>query len=156
MAKDQTSPPTTEDSAAVAAAKDVVVPIWFVNFFDRGVWSVIGLNAVTLVSAGVNLWVVGLPSRSRSHTANIKFFYTTGFALALAHYAFVPGVAGAVEGLYRLCIRGVKGEEVEEGKRGRAARLVREWVGWHRVRWGTVDLAAWACFLGAVVGVLTP
>ncbi|KAF1979774.1 hypothetical protein BU23DRAFT_105597 [Bimuria novae-zelandiae CBS 107.79] len=150
MAAGRTAPNTTthphKNAAQVAAALDTVVPVWFVNFFNTGVWSVIGLNSLTLLSSAANLWVVGGLGAARG-------WYAAGFVGALAHYAFVPGVSGAVEGLHRLCVRGAKGEV---GEKGRAARLVREWVGVHKVRWATVDLVAWVGFAVGVVRVLTP
>ncbi|KAF2445533.1 hypothetical protein P171DRAFT_267185 [Karstenula rhodostoma CBS 690.94] len=146
MAK-ATAPLPHKTAPELAAATDVVVPAWFVNFFNTGVYSVLALNGTTLFTAAANLWAVGGLGGARA-------WYLAGFAAALGHLAFVPGVAGSVEGLYGLCVRGCKGERKAEDE-GRAAALVREWVSVHKVRWGSVDLAAWVCFGVGVVGVLT-
>ena len=63
---------------------------------------------------------------------------------------------------------GSKGEEKEEGKgkeeeigkeigkeTGKAEDWVREWIGWHKVRMGTVDVLAWGSFACGAVGALT-
>ncbi|KAF2240668.1 hypothetical protein BU26DRAFT_544903 [Trematosphaeria pertusa] len=141
----------TNNTAALEAAKDILIPVWFVNFFHTGLYSVIGFNSLTTSSALANLFLFpdGLGGEG-------KMWYTAGLVAALAHYAFVPGVMGSVERLFTLCVRRARGGEVEEEETGAAARSVREWVGVHRVRWGTVDAWAWGCFLVGVVGVLTP
>lgn len=115
--------------------------MWFVNFFNRGVWSVIGLNTVTLVSGAANLWV-GIGAA--------RGFYITGLLAALGHYVFVPLVGPSVERLFRLCAAGEKGEDIGgEGKN--ALDSVREWVSAHKIRMGTVDLVALAAFFAGFI-----
>ncbi|KAK7187307.1 hypothetical protein DPSP01_011286 [Paraphaeosphaeria sporulosa] len=135
-------------AAALAAATDVLLPAWFVNFFNTGLWSVLALNSTTLVSAAANLWAVGGLGEASGK------WYFAGFAAAVAHLAFAPAVAGSVEGLYRLCVEGCKGEE-GKSEEGRAAKLLGEWVGWHKVRLWSVDVAAWVCFGVGAVEALT-
>lgn len=131
-------------SAVVASAHELSAPVWFVNFFHRGVWSVIGLNTLTLLSTSANLWLYG------EGLGDSRNYYLTGLAAAVAHYAFVPLVSHSVAHLYRLCAAQEKGDE-EEVKRGKGAvESVREWVGWHRVRMGSVDVLAWGAFLVGV------
>lgn len=158
MAKDSHSG-APRNADAVATAKDVLVPVWFVNFFNTGLWSVIGLNTLTTASALANLFLFPLPQWDSAATASIvtpRPAYLVGLTAALAHYAFVPGVAGSVERLYGLCVRQARGEAVKEGEKGVAEASVREWVGWHKVRMASVDVCAWVAFVVGVVGVLTP
>jgi hypothetical protein len=143
--KSPASPST--NTAAVAAATELAAPAWFVNFFNKGVWSVIGLNSITLVSASANLWVFNEGLRSA------RAYYLVGLAAALGHYVFVPLVGGSVERLFRICHENERGDHVGKGKS--AVESVREWVGWHRVRMGSVDVVAWGAFLGGVLEVLT-
>lgn len=80
-----------------------------------------------------------------------------GLAAAVGHYAFVPAVMGAVAGLYGLCFSGgSEGEDGGEASESKAEELVKEWRGWHRMRWSSVDVVSWACFLVGAVDVLTP
>ncbi|CAO2654383.1 Nn.00g111160.m01.CDS01 [Neocucurbitaria sp. VM-36] len=125
------------------AAKEKAAPAWFVNFFNQGVWSVIGLNSITLLSTTANLFLFpgGLGQNTR--------FYAIGLAAAVAHYAFVPLVAPSVERLFKICAAQEKGEEV--GNQETAVESIREWVGYHKIRMCSVDLVAWMCFaVGAV------
>lgn len=140
-----TPTPTPTNTAQVNAAHEISAPIWFVNFFHRGVWSVIGLNTLTLLSASTNLWLYpnGLGDATN--------YYLLGLSAAVAHYAFVPLVSDSVTRLYRLGAAGEKGDE-EEIKQGKGAvESVRDWVGWHRVRMGSVDVVAWGAFFVGVV-----
>ena len=122
------------------SAQDIVVPAWFTSFFNTGVVSVVGLNTLTLLSAVLNLSVSNSLREARG-------FYQLGLASAVAHYAFVPLVGRSVRALVRLAA----GEREE----GRAVEWVREWVGWHKIRMGTVDVVAWGCFVWGAVGALT-
>lgn len=144
-----TAPPPHKNTADLAAATDIVLPAWFVNFFNTGVFSVLALNGTTLLSAAANLWVGGLGEAGK--------WYVAGLSAAVAHLAFVPWIVGPVGGMYGLCVRGCKGEKRQGGeeKGGEAVGLLREWVGVHKVRFGSVDLAAWVCFGVGVVGVFT-
>jgi hypothetical protein len=104
-----------------------------------------------------------VPGGSSSGAARARSWYKVGALAALAHYAFVPLVGGSVKALVELCAKRVGGEREEgeeggkEGKEEKSAgEWLREWVGWHCVRMGTVDVVAWVClFVGAVemVGV---
>jgi hypothetical protein len=147
-----TKPKTAEEARAADAelekSKDIVVPIWFTNFFNTGVISVIGLNSITLISSSLNAFAFskGLgPSRK---------FYQIGLVAALGHYAFVPLVANSVWGLMEMCTERVNGKETDRGK-GKAEAYVREWVGAHKIRMATVDLLAWVCFWVGCVGAVT-
>jgi hypothetical protein len=144
------APPSPNNTAAVSTAKEIVAPVWFVNFFNKGVWSVVGFNSITLMSASANLWMFGKGLRGA------RRFYLIGLAAAGAHYAFVPLVAPSVERLFRICAAQEKGEAVgSEDKKGKSAvESVREWVGVHTMRMGSVDVVAWGAFLVGVVGVL--
>lgn len=157
-----TTPPSPAYIAALARATETLAPAWFVNFFSRGVYSVVGLNAVTLVAGGANVWL------GRGLEGVAWRCYVVGLGAAGAHYAFVPGVAPSVERLFRMCVGGWMGEGKEEeeregegkeqgreGREGEAKKAVREWVGWHVVRWATVDVLAWGAFLVGGVVALT-
>ncbi|KAJ4375290.1 hypothetical protein N0V83_002376 [Neocucurbitaria cava] len=98
-----TSPTTStgginEGELELEEAKQLVLPPWFTSFFTRAVWSVIGLNSITLLSAGANVFLFpeGLLGKKR-------YYYAGGLAAALAHYAFVPLIAPSVEALLRMC-----------------------------------------------------
>lgn len=154
---------TPKNADEVARAKDVMVPVWFANFFNTGVWSVIGLNTLTTTSALANLFLFPLPAASSalqgassSWDLSSRTAYTVGLAAAVARYVFVPAVAGSVERLYGLCVRQARGEGVQEEEKGVAEASVREWVGRHKMRMGSVDLVAWVSFVMGVVGVFTP
>ena len=138
------------DQSGVERAKESVVPAWFTSFFNKGIWSVVGLNSITLFSAGANLlfYEDGLGEN--------KVWYQAGLVAAMTHYAFVPLVGRSVREL--LCMAAGKCEyesKVVDKKagEGRAVGLVRERVGWHTVRMCTVDVCAWGCFAVGVVGV---
>ncbi|KAJ8118187.1 hypothetical protein OPT61_g795 [Boeremia exigua] len=133
----------------LANAKQLVVPQWFTNFFNKGVVSVIALNSLTLLSALLNLVLgEGLgPSR---------VFYQAGLAAAVAHYAFVPLVGRSVRELIGIAAtQGAGEEEKEGGGKGRAVEWVREWVWYHRVRMCSVDVVAWGCFAWGFVHAVT-
>lgn len=140
---------TPDRKAEVAKASEVVVPIWFVNFFNKALWSVIGLNAITGYSAMANVFL--FPSGLGEH----RRIYTVGLASAVAHYAFVPAVMWSVEALFKIYDTQEKGS-AEKHQEGRSATdLVRAWVNVHKIRMCTVDLVTWACFAVGVVNVLT-
>ncbi|KAH7354589.1 hypothetical protein BKA66DRAFT_276976 [Pyrenochaeta sp. MPI-SDFR-AT-0127] len=129
-------------------AKEQVVPRWFVNFFGTGVWSVIGLNTITLLSAIANLWV--LPAG----LGEDEIFYSVGLAAAVAHYAFVPLVVPSVNGLFKASAVQTKGDKAKGGEMI-AMGNVKEWVSYHRVRMCTVDVVAWVSFVVGGIRVLS-
>lgn len=147
---------TAPTKKEVTAAENLLVPRWFVSLFSTGLYSVIGLNSLTLLSSFLNVFLV--PGGSRPLGLHRKY-YLTGLVAAVAHYAFVPLVGRSVGALFAMCDEGERkgggGKEVVKGEEeGRAKGWVREWVGWHVVRWGTVDLVAWGSFAVGVVGGL--
>jgi hypothetical protein len=129
----------------IAEAEQIVVPRWFVAFFNTGVRSVVGFNSITLLVAGANLglWGEGL--------GGARKWYVGGLGAAVAHYGFVPLVGPSVRALFVMCERR-EGKGMEKGS---AVKSVREWVGWHNLRMGTVDIVAWMCFFVGVVEVLS-
>lgn len=130
-------------------AKQLVVPEWFTNFFNTGVLSVVGLNSVTLFSAGLNL---ALPKGLGAG----KLFYQVGLVAALGHFVFVPFVGRSVRALVGLAAARAGGKEgVKEEGNADAVELVREWVGYHKVRMCSVDVLAWACFVWGGVHAIT-
>lgn len=152
----QPSSPTPAQTKAytdrVKRANDVALPAWFTQFFNTGLYSVVGFNFLTTSSALVNLLV--FPS---GLGASGKRWYWGGFVAGVAHMGFVPLVAGAVAGLIKLAIAQESGgvEKVEGKEVGRAQGLMKEWVGAHVIRMATVDVAAWVAFAVGAVGVLT-
>ncbi|XPS76005.1 hypothetical protein M3J07_008068 [Ascochyta lentis] len=136
--------------AELEQAMELVVPEWFTSFFNTGVFSVIGFNSLTLVSASLDLLV----SPSRSSGEKRLRFYLFGLVAAMTHYAFVPLVGWSVKALMGLCAGRIRGGG-EAGKEKKAVEWVMEWVGWHRIRMATVDVVAWGCFAWGVVGALT-
>lgn len=142
-----TAPPSAAHQQQISVAEDTLIPVWFTNFFNTAAWSVVGLNSITTYSALANvlLFPAGLGSSRR--------FFVAGLVAAVGHYAFVPGVMASVEALIKMCDAGERGVEKKNG--GSAVKELREWVGVHRVRMCTVDVAAWLCFLVGVVGVLS-
>jgi len=147
LAKETASslPSTTKTEAA----KDLLIPIWFTNFFHAAVYSVITFNTLTTTSAAANLYLY--PNELGS--TGSRTYYAAGLTAALAHFAFVPAVAGSIERLFKMCVAQAKGQVVQGGA---AANTLREWNARHRVRMMTVDLCAWVCFSVGVVGFLTP
>jgi hypothetical protein len=146
------APASAEQAVEVEKAKDVAIPIWFVTWFNTAVWSVIALNNVTTFSALANLFLFpgGL--------GESKKLYFAGLVAAVGHFAFVPGVTGSVGALFRMCAERERGEGDQSSngsQSGRATKAAREWIGVHRVRMATVDLAALLCFGFGAVGVLS-
>ncbi|KAH7115218.1 hypothetical protein B0J11DRAFT_127640 [Dendryphion nanum] len=147
----KTAPPTKQQKSDYASrldtAKDIVHPAVFSNFFNTALWSVIGFNSVTTFSALANLFLFGEglePSRT---------LYTVGLSAAVAHYIFVPLVAGPVAELVKMCVLQEQGEEIKE--KGKAVRNQAEWTSLHTKRFLTVDVLAWVSFAVGVVRVLT-
>lgn len=143
-----------QEEGEIAHAKSIVLPIWFVNFFNRGVFSVVALNALTLNSslANVLLFPEGL--------GEYRSVWVTGLAAAVGHLLFFPAVQPSIRALYRLCVRQqTDGEAREMGvakDKGKSAEeWMREWNGVHRMRMFSVDLVAWGCFAWGVIGVLS-
>lgn len=136
----------------IEKAKQIVVPEWFTNFFNTGVFSVIGFNTITLVSASASLvFDQGL--------GGAKMSYQFGLVAALGHYAFVPLVGRSVRALVGLAARRRAGAVEEAGVEGRgeekAVEAVREWVAYHKIRMCSVDVLAWGCFVWGGVCALT-
>ena len=141
-------------AARVSEAKQIVLPHWFTTFFNTAIRSVIGLNSLTLLGASFNL-------RLADGLGDSKILYRIGLVSALAHYAFVPLVGRSVRALIGMAA-GRKEEEREEEKgeekekeAKNAEDWVKEWIGWHKVRMGTVDVLAWGSFACGAVGALT-
>ncbi|KZM25288.1 uncharacterized protein EKO05_0000593 [Ascochyta rabiei] len=136
--------------AELEHAMQVVVPHWFTTFFNTALYSVVGFNTFTLVSASLNLLV----SSSQSGGEESMRFYGIGLVAAATHYAFVPLVGWSVKALIGLCAGRIQGSG-EAGREKKAVEWMREWVGWHRIRMATVDTIAWACFAWGVIEALT-
>ena len=141
--------PSATSTAELDDAKEKAAPAWFVSFFNAGVWSVIGLNTLTLASASMNLFLFP------SGLGESRRFYAVGMAAAAAHYVFVPLVAPSVERLFRMCAARERGESVGERDGKSAVESVAEWAGVHRIRMMSVDLVALACFAIGCFGVVT-
>lgn len=157
------------------AALDRAIPHWFTNFFNRGLWSVVGLNSLTTSTALANLFLypAGLAAGRALGLGAHRKWYLAGLGAALAHYAFVPGVMRSVQALVQKCwvqnrgkdevLDGIVGRKEDRvagrrGPRGAAERSAREllgeWLGVHRVRMCTVDVVALGCFAVGAVSVL--
>ncbi|KAF2108287.1 hypothetical protein BDV96DRAFT_587526 [Lophiotrema nucula] len=140
-------PPSATAAKELEAAKEKAIPAWFVNFFNRAVWSVIGFNGLTTLSAIANLYF--FPEA----LGEAKSLYVTGLGCAIAHYVFVIFVQPSIEALFKKGVAQGKGQ-VEDGGRS-AVSWLREWVRAHSWRMWSVDLLAWGCFLGGVVRVFS-
>ncbi|KAF2195012.1 hypothetical protein K469DRAFT_698579 [Zopfia rhizophila CBS 207.26] len=136
-----TKEPTSSSIAEKESAQNIAIPVYFTTWFNRGVWGVIGINAISTWSAVGNLLVGGL-GESRK-------WYVAGLVTTISHFLFVPLVVPSVQGLMRMCVEQEKGGKGEEG---RAKELVREWNGVHRIRMCTVDLVAWGSFGAGILG----
>ncbi|KAF2477685.1 uncharacterized protein BDR25DRAFT_2990 [Lindgomyces ingoldianus] len=154
-----TSTLSAASGAALESAKDLAIPAWFTNFFNRALWSVIGFNTITTCTAAANLFLFPLSQTSAPDTLFApKNLYAAGLVFAIGHYVGVPLVAPSVEALMKMCVEQEKGgKEVMEAKKekGKARELLAQWVGVHKVRMGTVDLWAWCCFTIGAVGALS-
>jgi hypothetical protein len=142
-----TPSPGKDAKQELERAKEIAAPAWFVSFINTAVYSVIGLNSITLISASVNLWAYS------EGIETSRAYYLTGLVAAAAHCAFIPLVAPSIERLFKLCAVQEKGESVGEGRS--TVKSVREWNGMHKMRVGSVDLVAWVSFAIGVVGVDT-
>ncbi|KAF2008501.1 hypothetical protein BU24DRAFT_97633 [Aaosphaeria arxii CBS 175.79] len=144
----------TAYASLIASTADVAVPAWFTNFFNTGVWSVVGLNTLTGLSAAANILLFG-----HALDARVRKWYVVGWAAAAAHMLFIPLVQGSVEGIIGMAVRQEVGEapkeETEGGKLTKAQKYLRDWANVHTIRMVTVDVAAWVAFGVGVVGALT-
>ncbi|EMD95044.1 hypothetical protein COCC4DRAFT_151582 [Bipolaris maydis ATCC 48331] len=122
-------------------ANQLAIPAWFTTFFHTGIYSVMGLNTLTLSFSLANIYLLHPSFTTRGSVA--RRWYQIGALATVAHYAFVPLVGRSVKALVGLCDRG-------EGE-GRAEEWLGEWRGWHGVRMGSVDLVGWGCFVVGVV-----
>ncbi|KAF2703129.1 hypothetical protein K504DRAFT_495799 [Pleomassaria siparia CBS 279.74] len=161
-----------ETESETEKAKDIVLPIWFTTWFNKAVYSVVLLNNLTLFSAVANAFLFPPTSAAAAAAAaagssalGSRTWYLLGAGAALGHFAFVPAVETSIVALFRMRVErererekgrgGGSGSGSGSGDVGRAARLAREWIGVHRLRMATVDLAAWVCFGVAAVGSLS-
>jgi hypothetical protein len=108
------------------------------------------LNSITVISASANLWFFG------AGLGQSRKYYVTGLVGAAAHYLFVPVVGKSVLRLFAMYDAHEKGEDVERDGKGRidAVQNLEEWVGWHKIRMGSVDVVAWVAFVIGAVNVL--
>ncbi|KAI9839500.1 MAG: hypothetical protein M1819_002125 [Sarea resinae] len=132
-----------------------VLPAYFTNFFNTGIFFILGINAATITTAITNLFV---DRRALNDAGSLKW-YAAGLALTMAHFAFVPAITGPVGNL--VALEKSRKESAEKGERepeeaGKTSMAyLHQWLKIHRVRALTVDLAGWTSFLIAVLKTVT-
>ncbi|KAM0421443.1 hypothetical protein ACHAPT_010797 [Fusarium lateritium] len=125
--------PTRELSRCQAPA-----PILLTTFFRRGLPFVVSLITVSSWSGVANVYV----QRRTLHARGSLWWYVAGTALAAGHLLFVPWIAPSCQAI------------MENGEGTDINQSLDEWLAVNSVRMLSVDLAAWAAFVVAVVKTL--
>ncbi|KAL1956756.1 hypothetical protein VTO42DRAFT_6809 [Malbranchea cinnamomea] len=129
---------------------DAILPSYFRRLFNVGVWIVIGVNAVTIGSALVNVATLSPSPSSGGMLSRIfpgkmpsaRWFYGAGALFQVLHFAYVPLVAYPVR-------------DIVEGRSNESTREMKKWLDVHRIRVLTTDLPGWLSFLAAVLATIS-
>ncbi|KAH8817003.1 hypothetical protein F5884DRAFT_778171 [Xylogone sp. PMI_703] len=110
-----------------------LLPSYFTFFFHNGVVRVIVLIAASIGTALGNIY--NGPGSSQGP----RQWYIAGAALTASHLLFVPAVGPRIQAI------------IHDRSRGHSTDELQRWLRVHLVRTVTVDLAAWVCFIVAVI-----
>ncbi|KAI1457009.1 hypothetical protein F4805DRAFT_203836 [Annulohypoxylon moriforme] len=115
-----------------------IIPRYFETFFWRGLPSI-------FVTFGLSI-AFGVTNAYGRRSAAAWAWYAGGSAFSLAHFAFVPMIAGTVRDAI----------EAKETAEGGGVEAIQGWLNVHYVRMALADIPSWTCFLVAVVKTLGP
>ncbi|KAI5290789.1 hypothetical protein KEM54_000449 [Ascosphaera aggregata] len=121
-----------------------VIPRYFAGFFyGAGTIFLVGANAATMVTAGMNL-------KLRALSANpIRWcLYAAGLGFTIGHFLCVPMVMWSVKALLDRAGQIMTGEEVDDEE---PSKELWRWLKGHYIRTLLADIPGWLCFLGAVI-----
>ncbi|KAL2127061.1 hypothetical protein VTI74DRAFT_11389 [Chaetomium olivicolor] len=116
-----------------------LLPSYFDTFFRRGVFFVVGCLSVTTWSSIANLYV----RRPALVAKQSGWWYVAIGALSIGHLLFVPLIAPSVKATL---------DADKEGTDANAS--LDKWLLINRIRMLTVDFAAWAASVAAVLSTL--
>lgn len=121
------------------------IPRYFAGFFSGtgGLVFLLGTNAITIVTAGLNLHRRPFPSDPTRW-----YLYAGGLVFTLAHFWCMPLVMWRVNALLEMAHETEKTEGVDGGE---ASRELWGWLKGHYIRTFLTDIPGWLCFLGAVI-----
>lgn len=125
-------------AARRASSRPLLQP-YFTEFFRRGLPFVVGCIGVSFWSGLGNLHF----NRTELTTRGSFWWYAAGTALATAHLLFVPAIAPSCQAIMD------ESDDAADPNEG-----LDEWLTVNAYRSLTVDLAAWAAFVVAVVKTL--
>lgn len=100
--------------------------------------------ALTSAASGALSWR-WLQSHGHLETTAVSKWYIYGSALALAHFAFIPLVAGPIKAITEAA-EDESGKDVDESNR----KEMETFLLWHTVRTVVVDVPALWCFAEGV------
>jgi hypothetical protein len=113
-------------------------------FLKQGGGVILGLGLTSSISGLVSWrW---LHTHGHLETTAVSKWYSYGALFALAHFAFVPLVAGPIKTMMDAAESSKSEDEVEETNRKEMAN----WLLWHTVRTVVADLPALWCFAEGV------
>lgn len=108
-------------------------------FFKQGGGLITGCALTTAISAGLSWrW---LQTHAHLETTAVSKWYAYGAIFALAHFAFVPLVAGPIKVISEGA-SDTKGDDIDETNR----KEMETWLMWHTIRTVVADLPALWCF----------
>ena len=113
-------------------------------FLKQGGGIILGLGLTSAIS-GIVSWR-WLQTHTHLETTAVSQWYSYGALFAVAHYAFVPLVAGPIKNMADAAESSKSEEEVDESNRKEMAN----WLIWHTVRTVVADLPALWCFAEGV------
>jgi hypothetical protein len=113
-------------------------------FLKQGGGIIVGLGLTSAVSGLVSWrW---LQTHGQLETTAVSKWYSYGALFALAHFAFVPLVAGPIKNMTDAGESSKTEDEVDESNRKEMAN----WLIWHTVRTVVADIPALWCFAEGV------
>ena len=113
-------------------------------FLKQGGGVILGLGLTSSISGLVSWrW---LQTHGHLETTAVSKWYGYGALFALAHFAFVPLVAGPIKAMMDAAETSKSEDEVEETNR----KEMGNWLLWHTVRTVVADLPALWCFAEGV------
>lgn len=123
----------------IGSKSNDVLPVWYKTVFNRAIWLVVGLNAVSTSSAIANLLV----GREELLARGSMKLYLFGLLGTIGHMVFVPFVMVPVRDI------------VEDRSYGHSCRDMEKWLRVHRIRMVVADTTAWVAYLAAVLATFS-
>jgi hypothetical protein len=108
---------------------------YFTLFFDRGIFIILSLYLLTIVTATTNL----LTESAGLQAVGSDWWHGAGLAFTFGHFVYVPWISPPVKGIR------------EDRWKGKFRKNLRIWLKAHLVQSLTTDLPGWFFFLLAVL-----